>query len=313
MNQKPLVSVIIPAYNAEKVIDKTIESVLSQTFSDFEVIVVNDGSKDRTSDIVQKYTVKDIRVRLINQLNQGVSAARNKGIKEAKGSYISFLDSDDYYDIRFLEEMYMRIKSEDSDICYCGYNRVTPEGKSKVITKFQKNDLLKSYIKGRIRVHTSGWIIKKDLVDINGISFSEDLSWGEDFEFFCKVLVTANRFSYVEGYLTNYTVDFNEERLSSFSINKIDKDYESINKILENEIINKDNQTKKLLLNYRLSALITYRLLLAFKHKVAEDIILDFFNKYKDYIIRFNFNNGSRSLKLNISKLNLVMKIKRIK
>ena len=91
-----MISVVIPLYNKEKYIKRAIESVLNQTFQKFEIIVVNDGSTDKSAEIVQN--IKDPRIRLINQKNAGVSAARNRGIQEAKYEYIAFLDADDFWE-----------------------------------------------------------------------------------------------------------------------------------------------------------------------------------------------------------------------
>ena len=99
-----MISVVIPLYNKEKDIKRAIESVLNQTFQKFEIIVVNDGSTDKSAEIVQN--IKDSRIRLINQKNAGVSAARNKGIEEAKYEYIAFLDADDFWEKNFLETVW---------------------------------------------------------------------------------------------------------------------------------------------------------------------------------------------------------------
>ena len=99
-----LVSIITPLYNAERFVRQTIESVLAQTYPHWEMIVVNDGSKDKGPDIVRSYTEKDSRIKLLNQPNRGCASARNHGLKEAQGRYYCFLDSDDYWDPTFLEE-----------------------------------------------------------------------------------------------------------------------------------------------------------------------------------------------------------------
>ena len=97
MNQSPLVSVIIPAYNAEKFIEKTLNSVITQTYNHLEIFVIDDGSQDQTPQIVKEFMEKDARVMLLQQSNQGVAAARNLGIKTAKGEYIAPLDADDIW------------------------------------------------------------------------------------------------------------------------------------------------------------------------------------------------------------------------
>ena len=95
MIQNPLISVVIPAYNAEQFLDETLESVLSQTYENWECIIVNDGSTDKTESIAKKWCKKDSRFRLTNKENGGLSSARNWGIKESKAEYIAFLDADD--------------------------------------------------------------------------------------------------------------------------------------------------------------------------------------------------------------------------
>ena len=90
------VSIIVPVYNAEKAIGKCIESILSQEFTDFELLLINDGSKDNSGAVLDEYAAKDSRIRVIHKTNSGVSATRNLGLKEAKGDYIQFLDADDW-------------------------------------------------------------------------------------------------------------------------------------------------------------------------------------------------------------------------
>ena len=102
----PRLSIIVPIYNVEKYLPRCIESILNQTFKDFELILVNDGSTDSSYEILKEYENKYDNFRVINQKNGGLSAAKNAGIKIAKGEYIAFLDSDDYLDKNFLETLY---------------------------------------------------------------------------------------------------------------------------------------------------------------------------------------------------------------
>ena len=102
----PKFSVIIPVYNVEKYIKKCLDSVFNQSFKDYEVIVVNDGTEDRSMDIVEKYDVN-----IINQKNSGLSSARNAGVKKSKGEYIIFLDSDDYWEEDLLKEIALSTKN----------------------------------------------------------------------------------------------------------------------------------------------------------------------------------------------------------
>ena len=104
-----MISVVIPLYNKEKSITKTLESVSAQNYTDWECIVVNDGSTDKSAEVVERLTINDERFLLINQENAGVSAARNRGIVEAKGEYVAFLDGDDLWDASYLDELYKLI------------------------------------------------------------------------------------------------------------------------------------------------------------------------------------------------------------
>ncbi|EOD00106.1 glycosyltransferase family 2 protein [Caldisalinibacter kiritimatiensis] len=306
----PKVSVIIPVYNGETVVSISLNSLLEQTYSNFEVIIIDDGSKDNTKEVVKKYLDEDIRFKYIFQPNSGVSVARNKGIKEARGEYICFLDSDDFYEKTYIERMLLEIYNKSADVCYCGYNVVTPRKKYKKRTRFKWGDILVDYILGKVAVHTTGWMIKKDILDKFNIRFQEGVSWGEDFEFFCEVLSRTKNVTYVKEYLTNYRVAFNDNCLSAFSMDKIDKDYSSIKRLQNNSIINNNEQVEKALIKYRLKALLIYRLMNAVQTGVNECIIQNYFNKYRYYIKGYSWNNGLRSIKLNYAKLKLENRLK---
>lgn len=112
----PRISVIVPVYDVEPYIACCIDSILSQVFSDFELILIDDGSPDNCGAICDEYGEKDSRIRVIHQKNQGVSAARNHGVSVAKGEYVTFVDSDDWLDPLFLERMYQAIVSHDADM-----------------------------------------------------------------------------------------------------------------------------------------------------------------------------------------------------
>lgn len=124
-----LVSIITPLYNSERFVGQTIESVLAQTYPDWEMIVVNDGSKDNGPEIVRQYVAKDKRIRLLDQPNGGCASARNHGLREAQGRYYCFLDSDDYWDPEFLEEQVKFMTDKDAAIVTCSVRRVDENGK----------------------------------------------------------------------------------------------------------------------------------------------------------------------------------------
>lgn len=129
MKDDKLVSIITPLYNGERFVAQTIESVLAQTYPHWEMIVVNDGSKDKGADIVQQYAAKDKRIRLYEQPNGGCASARNHGLREAQGRYYCFLDSDDYWDPTFLEEQIRFMTEKDAAIVTGCIRRVDENNK----------------------------------------------------------------------------------------------------------------------------------------------------------------------------------------
>lgn len=180
----PKISVVIPLYNKEKAIKKTIESVLKQTFTDFELVIVNDGSKDKSVDIVRE--IDDSRIRLINKPNGGVSSARNKGIVEAKSDYIAFLDADDHWLPNHLAEINSLI-NEYGDSCRVfttNFARRFPDGETFV----NRNDLITGRIHNYFKITSKGAIInsscvaiKKDTLLSIGL-FNEKYTHGEDID-----------------------------------------------------------------------------------------------------------------------------------
>lgn len=123
------ISVIVPVYRVEKFLPQCIESVLNQTFTDFELILVDDGSPDRCPAICDEAAERDARVRVIHQANAGLSAARNAGIEAAHGAWLSFVDSDDYIAPQFYEKLYQTAQRTDADCVMCSVQNVDESGK----------------------------------------------------------------------------------------------------------------------------------------------------------------------------------------
>ena len=121
MENKELVSIIVPVYNVKKYLDNCLESIINQTYKSLEIILVDDGSTDGSSEICDNYRLKDNRIVVIHKQNGGLSSAKNAGLEVCKGNYISFVDSDDYVDSNFIEELYNNIQNTNSDISLCNY------------------------------------------------------------------------------------------------------------------------------------------------------------------------------------------------
>ena len=129
MENEDLVSVIIPIYNVEKYLEKSIDSVINQTYKNIEIILVDDGSKDNSGKICDKYINIDNRIKVIHKENGGLSDARNKGIEIATGKYISFIDSDDFVKEDYIKYLYNLIKKYNTQISICAYSILMENGK----------------------------------------------------------------------------------------------------------------------------------------------------------------------------------------
>lgn len=138
IQEKPLISVIVPIYNVEQYLCKCIDSIISQTYTNLEIILIDDGSPDNCGDICDQYALKDDRIIVIHQKNGGLSAARNSGIDICKGEYISFVDSDDFVSPFFIEMMYCGLKKFDCEISSLERRMQFIDGQDETVT-FEKN------------------------------------------------------------------------------------------------------------------------------------------------------------------------------
>ena len=127
---KGLVSIITPCYNGAKYVAETIESVINQTYKKWEMIIVDDGSKDKSAEIIKTYVNKDSRIKYIYQNNAGSAAARNNGIRRAQGQYIALLDADDVWHKDFLEKQIAFIKKNNAVCVYCSYSKIDDHSRS---------------------------------------------------------------------------------------------------------------------------------------------------------------------------------------
>ncbi len=134
IDEKKLVSIIVPIYNVDKYLERCLESIIMQTYKNVEIILVNDGSTDKSDSICKEFLRKDNRIKYIKQKNQGLSCARNRGIKESNGDYYIFIDSDDYVNINFVEELYNTLIKTGSDVAVCKYRKVY-DGECNILKK----------------------------------------------------------------------------------------------------------------------------------------------------------------------------------
>ena len=209
------VSVVIPIYNAEKYLKKCIESVLKQSYTNLEVILVNDGSKDQSLAVCKMYEKQDARVVLIDKQNGGVSAARNDGIKIATGKYILFLDSDDFIPKDAVKKMHRAITKDRSDFVFGGYTEIGVKH-NKIISHASKVVCLdKNGITTILQMEGINYICSKlyrlDNITKNRVLYDGRIKIGEDEIFVCKYLRTCSTVSLISDNLYYYN------RLNEFS------------------------------------------------------------------------------------------------
>ena len=166
MNES-LISIIMPVYNTEKYLERCLNSIVNQTYKNWELIAVNDGSTDNTLNILNKYAQKDNRIIVLEQENQGQSVARNKALDISKGKYICFVDSDDWVELNYLEELYASITNTNSELAICSFYFATDKDK-KLGYKFRSDIIpLKKFksklIKEEIKSYLWSYIFRKNL------------------------------------------------------------------------------------------------------------------------------------------------------
>ena len=185
----PIVSVIIPAYNSSKYIAETIKSVLSQTFKNFELIIVDDGSTDDQQEIIQKYCESEIRIRSIYQENQGVSFARNAGFNHSKGKFIAFLDADDIW---LEDNLQLKLdKFEQDDFALVHSDSYLIDENSKLLNGMMTGNegmLLHEILKWKEAQvpGPSSILVKREVIGTVGL-FDTNLSTSADHDFFCRL------------------------------------------------------------------------------------------------------------------------------
>ncbi|MDD4274563.1 MAG: glycosyltransferase [Desulfobacter postgatei] len=191
MNKSSLVSVIMPCYNAEQFLEESVSSVLNQTYKNLELIVVDDGSTDRSLDILKKIQTKDKRLHIIQQKNKGPAPARNKGLKNARGNFIAFLDSDDFWDLTFIEKLEKALSSKPElklGLAYCGWQNIgLSANKSKpfIPPDYNQMNLSERFLEGcRWPIHAP--LIKKACFDKIG-GFNEHWCNCEDYDLWLRM------------------------------------------------------------------------------------------------------------------------------
>ncbi|MGL5568826.1 MAG: glycosyltransferase family 2 protein [Cetobacterium sp.] len=303
------ITVIIPVYNKVKYISRCLKSVLNQSYSNFEIIIVNDGSNDGSKELCEKFALEDSRISLINTKNKGVSSARNIALKIATGDYIQFIDSDDYISEKMFEELVEKVEKEKVEIIISGITKVDEVGnilseknpkKTGIRNKyiFFKNFCEEQYSSGLYGA-ISNKFIKREIIVENNLFFNEEIKLAEDLDFYLNLyeyidkfcIINKSYYFYIQNTQNSSTsLDFKNDyyiqilillKMRSLLLKK-----ESLN-LENNQIINQkinsfivcyinDNFTFKYLLFKRKMNLIT-------QNKDIEKSLVEFDKNFQNY------------------------------
>lgn len=234
MAESSLVSVIIPAYNVEQYIENCISSVMKQSYANIEIIVVDDGSTDSTSKMIDEIRVRDSRVKVIHTKNRGVSSARNTGIEVARGEYITFVDADDYLADDFVEYLLGIMVSEKADFCI-SKNCFSRTGETQIQEDhpraISKEEALVLLLSPQIIVGCWNKMYKKSMLTENNLFFQTELFYGEGLSFITTVAQVAERTVLCERRMYYYRRNNAASATSKFDIEKLTNGEKSLHEI----------------------------------------------------------------------------------
>lgn len=288
MNLMPTISIIVPVYKAENYIQTCVESILKQTYEDFELLLVDDGTPDFSGIICDKLAQTDVRIKVFHKENGGVSSARNYGISHAKGKWICFIDSDDYIDETYLENF--MIAEESSDFILQGYKKIYHE---RILSQvnfegFESHDFDKilAFSENNHIINSPCFkLYKLSVIKENELQFDSNISYGEDHLFSLSYVICINRITYSRGDGYNYLITDSESltrRVVPYSqmIYYIEKAKEKSALIL--------SKCHSVILEEAFCTTYIDNVFRAYRYFFASDNTL---NDYKAFIARMNVNN----------------------
>lgn len=223
MNKQMLISIIVPIYNAEKFLERCVDSIINQTYKNLEILLIDDGSTDNSGKICEKYKKKDERISVVHKENGGVSNTRNIGLNLANGEYVFFIDADDFLDDNVISELVKN--SYGFDIIKTSY-KINNKNKIKSIKEsniYDKNEYINKVILGNIGGHCWGYLIRRDI--IQNIVFDENTSCMEDTIFIISCILKVEKIKVIDSSFYNHIINENSITCSKNKIVKNMNDY----------------------------------------------------------------------------------------
>ncbi|WP_299231491.1 glycosyltransferase [uncultured Bacteroides sp.] len=307
----PKVSIIVPVFNLELYLHRCLDSLIHQTYNNIEIIVVNDGSKDKSISIINKYAEQDKRFIVIDKKNEGVSVARNEGINKANGKYIMFVDGDDWIDCDMIEKLVETAEKTQSDFVGAGFifedlennkKRCSPDGFTQVL--FEGKEILKNYLVGNY-IWSSVWggIYLLETIVKNNIYFAPEIKYAEDVFFTINFMAFAKKIIVREEHF--YHVLVRASSVTRNSIHELDKKKKRPN---VEEFLKKNNLWDEYKDYYkawfvRFSNYELYHLALKVNYKIFRDFYNEYtkttdYKKWNNYMIRKLMSKKHRIMSL---------------
>jgi glycosyltransferase involved in cell wall biosynthesis len=209
----PFFSIIIPVYNDEKNFPRCLDSILSQAYGDFELLLIDDGSTDNSHAICDEYVKKDRRIRVFHKKNEGISKTRQFGLDNAIGDYTIFVDSDDWVEAQLLAEVGQNLKKNNADIIFMDFVEENAAGKERHICQIPSAadtaTVLNLVLEGKLFSCLWNVIIKRNLYIQNDIAFSDGINYGEDTLFILELLLNSPSIGYLPGAYYHHSYNHN--------------------------------------------------------------------------------------------------------
>ena len=287
MEKRPAISVIVPVYKAEKYLHRCVDTLLAQTFQDFEVLLIDDGSPDKSGEICDDYAKKDFRVRVFHKENGGVSSARQCGIDNAQGEYTIHTDPDDWVEPEILETLYKKAKEDDADMVICDYYEYV-DGCNQYINQCPSSLNHIMVLKDLFRfLHGSlcNKLIRKELFDRYDVKFPLGVNYSEDL-YICiallqnpiNVVYLSNAFYHYDRMINNNSITLHDRK---DWYNKMKSFYPLLRKVLsENDFENE---------------FVLYRSQMAYAaiidYSISISLYMDNFGDLKNKIYKYSWEN----------------------
>ena len=313
---KEKISIIIPVYNVEKYLERCLDSVTNQTYKNLEIILIDDGSKDKSGSICNKYLKKDKRIQVIHKKNMGVSVARNDGLKVISGEYVIFLDSDDWIQPDMIEKLYNNLITYDVDVSICNFYISVEYKKEYVKDSEGKNDLvidnvidMYNLIFDNKKVGGYLWnkLIRTSVIKNNEIYFNENVAIEEDVIFMIDVLKNCRKICYSPK---NILYHYRQRKDSAVNFNYTLKDLTKLYSLEKKlEIKSKYSLSTLDKLEYNYVFLLKQSIYILKKENIVDKHLLKKAKKIDKNIYKIAFNEANNKQKIKLILITIFPKI----